>query len=344
MPRSFRLAIIGVMVRIGISEDIPADLLRDFPENVQIVRLPDTFQQNVEVEVWIPPTFGWQSASIFQHLQGVKFVQCLLAGVDWITPWLPKEILLCDGQGIHNTPVAEWVVAAVLGSLKRFPEYRDRQREQAWAGQVRRGGANAKQEADRPGNEENQRSEARVPYRILGDELAQKKVLIVGYGGIGEEVERLIHPFDVEVLRVARTARAGVSAMGELEMLLPKADVVVLLVPLTPATRGLMNTKMLARMKPGALLVNAARGPVVDTDALLAALNTGRLHAVLDVMDPEPLPPGQPLWLAPNCFITPHVAGSVAQYAARAYKFAAEQIRRYVAGEPLKNRVNSAGY
>jgi len=332
------------MVRIGLPDSIPTQYLRDFPtDNIEIVPLSDRLDRDVEVEIWIPPMFGWLATPMFQHLRGVKFVQCLLAGVDWITPWLPKDIVLCDGQGIHNTPVAEWVVAAILGSLKRFPEFRDRQREQFWDGQVLREGS-AKQDAAAAGAAEGRRDGQQLPYRILGDELATKKVLIVGYGGIGAEVERLIRPFDVEVLRVARTAKDGVAAIDELPAMLPEADVVVLLVPLTPATRGMMNAAMLARMKPGALLVNAARGPVVDTDALLVELNARRIHAVLDVTDPEPLPPGHPLWSAPNCFLTPHVAGSVTGFVVRGYKFAAEQVRRYMAGEPLKNRVNNAGY
>ncbi len=324
------------MVRIGLPANIPEDLLLDFPKNdIEIVRLPDHLDRDVDVEIWIPPMFGWLATPMFSHLRGVKFIQSLLAGVDWILPWLPQEIVLCDGQGLHNIPVAEWVMAAILGSLKHFSEFRDRQREHFWDGQsVSQGASILKNDA------KNQR----LPYRILGEELATKKVLIVGYGGIGAELERLIQAFDVELTRVARTARPGIAAIEDLGKLLPDADVVVLLVPLTPETRGLMNAAMLTRMKPGALLVNAARGPVVDTAALLAELNSGRIHAVLDVVDPEPLPPEHPLWSAPNCFITPHVGGSVAEFAVRGYKFAAEQVRRYMAGEPLKNRVNNAGY
>jgi phosphoglycerate dehydrogenase-like enzyme len=327
------------MLRIGLPENISADFLQDFPtDNVEIVRLPDNLDHEVEVDFWIPPTFSRLATPMFSHLKGVKVIQCLLAGVDWILPWLPKGVILCDGQGLHDIPVSEWIVGAILGALKRFPEYRDRQREQFWDGQVRTLDAARKE----PVAEESQANPH--SYRILGDELHAKKVLIVGYGGIGAETERLLRVFDVEVIRVARTAKPGVSAIGDLAGLLPAADVVVLLVPLTDATRGLMNADMLARMKPGALLVNAARGPVVVTDALVQQLQAGRIHAVLDVTDPEPLPKGHPLWSAPNCFLTPHVAGSVAGFSIRGYKFAAEQVRRYLAGEPLRNRVNDAGY
>jgi phosphoglycerate dehydrogenase-like enzyme len=327
------------MLKIGLPANISEDFLQDFPkENIELVRLPKTLEHPVDVEFWIPPTFGWLATPMFPYLRGVKVIQSLLAGLDWILPWVPKGIILCDGQGLHNIPVAEWIMAAILGSLWRFPHYRDCQHEQYWDGQVLLKGAEGTQPAP-------QDSEAGVySYRILADELHGRKVLIVGYGGIGAELERLLRVFDVEVIRVARTAKPGVSAFGDLAGLIPEADVVVLLVPLTDATRGMMNADMLARMKPGALLVNAARGPVVETDALVRQLQAKRIHAVLDVTDPEPLPKGHPLWSAPNCFITPHIAGSVAGFSRRGYKFAAEQVRRYMAGEPLLNQVNEAGY
>lgn len=332
------------MLNIGLPQDISQDLLQDFPKkDVRIVRLPDNLDHEVEVEFWLPPMFGRLASSIFPHLRGVKVVQSLLAGVDWILPWLPKGTILCDGQGLHNIPVAEWVVGAILSMLKRFPEYRDRQREQFWDGQVRIKDGVRLPDMQDEGNGSMSESQ-RHTYRILGDELYGKSVLIVGYGGIGIELERVLQPFNVSILRIARTAKAGVSAIEDLGKLLPEADVVVLLVPLTEKTRGLMNGEMLGRMKPGALLVNAARGPVVETAALLTQLDSGRIHAVLDVMDPEPLPKEHPLWSAPNCFITPHVGASVAAFSARGYKFAAQQVRRYLAGEPLKNRVNDAGY
>jgi phosphoglycerate dehydrogenase-like enzyme len=327
------------MLKIGLPANISEDFLIDFPkENVELVRLPDNLDHPVEVDFWIPPMFGWLATPMFPYLRGVKVIQCLLAGVDWILPWLPKGILLCDGQGLHNIPVAEWIVAAILASLYRFPHYRDCQDKQYWDGQVLLKGAAGMQAA--PAD-----SKAGVhSYRILADELHSKKVLIVGYGGIGAEVERLLKAFDVEVTRVARTAKPGVSAFGDLAGLIPDADVVVLLVPLTGTTRGMMNADMLARMKPGALLINAARGPVVDTDALLQQLQAKRIHAVLDVTDPEPLPKEHALWSAPNCFFTPHIAGSVAGFSSRGYKFAGEQVRRYLAGEPMLNQVNEAGY
>ncbi len=120
---------------------------------------------------------------------------------------------------------------------------------------------------------------------------------------------------------------------------MPAADVIVLIVPLTPETHRLIDADAMARMKQGALLVNAARGPVVDTDALVSALNEKRIRAALDVTDPEPLPAGHPLWSAPNLLLTPHVGGSSPLYMSRAFDLVAEQVKRFANGEPLKNIV-----
>ena len=178
-----------------------------------------------------------------------------------------------------------------------------------------------------------------------GEDLAGKTVLIVGYGSIGVAIEARLAAFGVKILRVARSARPEpeVFAVSELKRLLPEADVVVAIVPLTEETRGLIGAEEIGLMKRGALLVNAARGPVVATEALVEALDQHRIRAALDVTDPEPLPVGHPLWLAPNCLITPHVGGSTPEFIHRAFRFGAEQVRRFIAGEPLENVVSDAG-
>jgi phosphoglycerate dehydrogenase-like enzyme len=164
-------------------------------------------------------------------------------------------------------------------------------------------------------------------------------VLIVGYGSIGAAIERRLIPFDVSVLRVARRGRDGVAPVERLPELLPKADIVVVIVPLTTATTGLVDAEFLSAMADGALLVNAARGPVVDTDALLAELRKERLRAVLDVTDPEPLPEGHPLWSAPGLLLTPHVGGSVPGGMRRAFRIVAEQLAAFVQGKEPPNLV-----
>jgi phosphoglycerate dehydrogenase-like enzyme len=179
---------------------------------------------------------------------------------------------------------------------------------------------------------------------VLNEELTGKTVLLVGYGSIGQEIERILAPFHVEMLRVARRARTApeVHPVGELDSLLPRAEIVVLILPSTEETRGLIGSRRLALMRQGALLVNAARGPIVETDALVEALNAGRIRAALDVTDPEPLPEGHPLWSCPNLLITPHIGGATPQFAPRALQTAAGELRRYMKGEPLHNVVQAA--
>jgi phosphoglycerate dehydrogenase-like enzyme len=169
-------------------------------------------------------------------------------------------------------------------------------------------------------------------------------VLLVGYGSIGKEIERMLEPFHVEVIRVARTARENekVHGVGELDALIPQAQVVVLILPSTAESHWLMDAPQFALMKQGTLLVNAARGPVVNTDALVEALQSGRIRAALDVTDPEPLPLEHSLWKCPNLLITPHVGASSPEFARRSLKVAADELRRYMAGEPLLNVVQAA--
>jgi phosphoglycerate dehydrogenase-like enzyme len=173
-------------------------------------------------------------------------------------------------------------------------------------------------------------------------DVADSTVLIVGYGSIGQAIETRLAPFGAKFLRVARGAREGVFPVSKLDDLLGQADIVVLTAPLTSETRHLMDAERLARMKPGALLVNAARGPLVDTEALVRALKEKIFRAAVDVTDPEPLPPEHPLWSAPNLLITPHVAGDSAKFMKRAFKLASEQAERYARGQPVLNVVTGS--
>jgi len=154
----------------------------------------------------------------------------------------------------------------------------------------------------------------------------------------------MLAPFNVNLLRVARGTRTEplVHAIGDLDSLLPRAEIVILILPSTEETYRLIGARQLALMPQGALLVNAARGPIVDTDALVETLNAGRIRAAIDVTDPEPLPEGHPLWSCPNLLITPHIGGSSPQFAPRALRVAADELRRYINGEPLQNVVQTA--
>jgi phosphoglycerate dehydrogenase-like enzyme len=324
------------MVRVGVDENLAQELLAGFPREAEIVRIARRPVGVQEVDFWIIPFARKSAEQTFQYLRGVKVVQSMMAGVDWITPWLPKEVVLCDGRGLHDVSASEWVLAAILGSLKRFPHYRDMQLRQEWKGQasipdgfMKVGGAQVGQ------------------YAVLGDDLAGKTLLIIGYGSIGAAIEARLKPFEVKkILRVARSARKDpeVFAINHLHKLLPEADIVVAIVPLTADTRGMIGAAEIGLMKQGALLINAARGPVVATEALVNALERNRIRAVLDVTDPEPLPAGHPLWSAPNCMITPHVGGSTPEFIHRAFRFGADQVRRFLAGKELENVVTDAGY
>jgi phosphoglycerate dehydrogenase-like enzyme len=262
-----------------------------------------------EVEFWVPPFFATDDVvRAAERMPRLAVVQLPTAGAD---PWpgrLADAVTLCDARGVHDSSTSEWAVTAMLASVREFPRFTLAQAAGRW------------------------------DFGVT-DELAAKRVLVIGAGSIGDALCRRLESFEVELIRVARRARDGVHAVGELPDLLPGADVVVLLVPLTDATRGMVDAAFLAWMPDGALLVNAARGPVVNTDALLAEVATGRLRAALDVTDPEPLPPGHPLWTVPGVLLTPHVGGSVRGLLPRVYRLVARQLWRYAEGEPLDNVV-----
>lgn len=254
------------------------------------------------------------------EMASVQVVQTLSAGVDHVQPslrFLRPGVRLCNAQGVHEASTGELTLALILASLRGIPGFVRGQDKEEW-----RSGF----------------------YPALAD----KYVLIVGYGSIGSAIEDRLAPFELaRVARVARsertTARGPVHPLTELPSLLPEADIVVLSTPLTDSTRGLVNADFLSRMKDGALLVNVARGPVVDTKALLAELESGRITAALDVTDPEPLPKGHPLWHAPGVLISPHVGGPTSAFMPRAKRLLVDQLNRFVNREPLRNVVLTTG-
>lgn len=265
-----------------------------------------------EVEFYVPAyTVGRDQAPVLARMSSLRVVQTLTAGVDHIRAVIPEGVVLCNGRGIHNASTAELAMTLMLACLRGVPGFVDDQHQGRWNQGWR-------------------------------EALADKTVLIVGYGDIGAALEARLIPFEVDVLRVARTARDGVHAVADLPELLPRADVVVLLVPATEETRGMVDAGFLSAMKHDALLVNVARGAIVDTDDLLTALHAGRIRAALDVTDPEPLPNGHPLWSAPGVLITPHVGGATPAMWPRAYRLVREQLTRFAAGEPLANVMTGA--
>ncbi|MEU5941172.1 2-hydroxyacid dehydrogenase [Micromonospora sp. NPDC047548] len=308
-------------MKVWIPHEAGAGLLGEVPAGVTVEPWTDPGRppsDPTDVRFWVPPFLSAGDASaMLERLPNLAVVQLLSAGADAWIGRVPEGVTLCDARGVHDAGTAEWVLTAILSQLREFPAMARAQARREWA------------------------------YAEVSptDELTGKRVLIVGAGSIGAAVHARLAPFDVTVTLVARTARpaAGVHGVDELPRLLPKADVVVLLVPLTERTRGMVDADFLAAMPDGALLVNAARGPVARTEALVAELSSGRLRAALDVTDPEPLPADHPLWELPNVLLTPHVAGSVHGLLPRAYRLVGAQVRRFAAGEPLVNTVTD-GY
>ena len=311
-----------------------ADLLNDFPSGVELVSLSDTAGPEIDIDVWIPDPYPARAMRTWPRLRGVRLVLSLMAGTEWIPKTVGPHVTICNARGAHNISTAEWTIASILAVLKHFPFFLDVQRTGQW-----------KRRFEASANYASISGDTRPLYPpVMLEELTGKTVLLVGYGSIGKEIERMLEPFHVDLTRVARTARADpqVYAVSDLDGLLPKAQVVILILPATAESNKLIGASQLALMQQGTLLVNAARGPIVDTDALVEALNAGRIRAALDVTDPEPLPEGHPLWSCPNLLLTPHVAGSTPQFAPRSLHTAAEEIRRYMAGEPLHNVVQAA--
>ncbi len=271
--------------------------------------LPDSLL--ADVELYVPPYMGGARVmTVMARMPRLRVVQTLTAGVDDVWPHLPAGVELHNAAGVHDASTAELAVALTLASLRHLGEFARAQLEGRWAA-------------------------ARY------DALADKTVMVLGYGNVGRAIEARLAGFEVDVVRVARTARTDhdrvVHGFDELPGLLPTVDVVVLVVPQTPRTVGLVDADFLARLPDGAVVVNVARGPVVVTDDLLAEVSTGRLRAALDVTDPEPLPADHPLWRAPGVLISPHVGGNTSAFLPRAHRLVAAQLRRWRAGEPLAN-------
>ena len=322
------------MLRVGYPAKLDASFLRVMPAGIELIPLPDDLEHEVAVEVWIPDPLSNRAMRTWPHLRGVRLVLSMMAGTEWIPGTVGPHVTICNAHGAHNISTAEWTLSVILAMLKHFPLFLNIQQSRNWR---RRKEADAEYERitgdKRP-----------LHPPVMQEELTAKKVLLVGYGSIGKEIERMLEPFRVHLTRVARSSRTDpvVHAVGELAALLPEAEIIILILPLTEESHGLIGAPQFARMRQGALLVNAARGSIVQTDALVDALNSGRIRAALDVTDPEPLPEDHPLWRCPNLLITPHIGASTPEFARRSLEVAAGELRRYLSGEPLHNAVQLA--
>ncbi|AKT52320.1 2-hydroxyacid dehydrogenase [Arsenicicoccus sp. oral taxon 190] len=270
-----------------------------------------------EVEMVVAPyTLSADGFDNLASLPRLRGFQLLSAGFEHAIPFVPQGVQLCNARGVHAAATAEMALTLTLAAQRNVAWFLCGHREQHW-----------QDKHFEPG-------------------LADHRVLVVGYGDIGQAIVRRLLPFECEVTVVASRARGGddlvprVHGIDELADLLPRHDVVILILPHTDATDRLLDADMLARMPQGALLVNVARGRVVDTDALVAATASGRIRAALDVVDPEPLPDGHPLWSTPGVLIAPHVGGMADGFWSRATALIRRQVGHLVAGEPLDNGVD----
>jgi phosphoglycerate dehydrogenase-like enzyme len=245
------------------------------------------------------------------RLPALRLIQLMTAGAENWVGRIPDHVMLSIARGAHGASTAEWALGALIAVYRELIPFEHSRQAREWD-------------------------------RHVTDTLQDKRVLVLGAGDLGRRMRRRLEASDATTTLVASTARDGVHGIDELPALLGEHDAVVLMVPLTESTTGLVDAEFLARMPDGAVLVNAARGKVVHTDALLAELTAGRLRAALDVTDPEPLPADHPLWTAPGLLLTPHVAGSVTDFARRAYAVVAEEVARYAAGKIPENLVHGA--
>jgi len=248
------------------------------------------------------------------RIKGLKHVHLLSIGYEWVLEHLPEHVSLTNSKGAVEDATAEHCLALVLASLRQLPQVGQQQRERQW-------------------------------IRTWTGSLHGSKVMLLGAGGVGSEIRSRLLPFKpAELTSFARTERVHeqgypIYALDRLWAVLPTADVVIIALPHTKETEQLIDAEFLSAMKDGSLLVNVGRGLIVDTDALLTELQAGRLHAALDVTDPEPLPAEHALWSAPNCIITPHIAGDTGQFISMVSELAVNQVIAFAHGEELANRI-----
>ncbi len=286
--------------------------LGEVPSPIPVVAyVEDITADDLQRATFFVPIYMGPEANLalMNRMPRLHTCQMLTAGFENALPYLPTGARLYNAAGVHDASTAELAVGLIIANLRGIDEAARDMRLGMWR------------------------------HRQL-PALADKQVLIIGAGGVGEAIRRRLEPFEAEIIMVGRTARVGVSASSELDALLPLADVVILAIPLDDVTTGMVDATFLGRMKDGALLVNVARGRVVRSDDLLAELASGRLRASLDVTDPEPLPIDHPLWSVPGLLVTPHLGGNSSAFLPRARRLVEGQLHRLGRGDPLINQVS----
>ena len=295
------------------ADGIADEVARRLPRAAIFRYEDDDYSGLGEVEFYCMPYMGDEaSVALVAQLPRLRVVQSLSSGVDNVLDFVPGQVTLCNGSGLHHEEgTAELAVSLILASLRQIPTFALQQSRRLW-------------------------------HHLRTDSLEGKRVLLVGYGHIGQGIEQRLRPFGAQVMRVSRTARDGVAPLPQLPRLAAGADILVVCIALTPETRGLISGDVLAALPAGTLVVNVARGPLVDAAALAGELTTGRLRAALDVTDIEPLPADRSEWALPNVLITPHIGGDTFVFAQRAAGFVADQAERHLNGQPLANIVKNA--
>lgn len=291
----------------------PPERLAGVPDRFEYVVADATEEWTAaadDAEFYVPSyRFDRRPVAVIANMPRLRVVQTLTAGVDHFLP-LREGITLCNATGVHDAATSELAVGLMIAAQREFADVFEGQRTHTWTQQMTRS-------------------------------LADQRVLIVGAGSIAQALQRRLDGFECTVTLVGRTARDGVRSVEDLPALVAKVDIVVLLVPLTDETRGLVDRQLLAAMPDGGLLVNVARGAVVVTDDLVAELQRGRLRAALDVTDPEPLPPEHPLWTAPGVIISHHRGGAAESMWPRVYGLVSAQLQRIAEDRPLLNVVRA---
>lgn len=291
---------------------VPASLPIAAIDGVAIRRYQELTELDGGLGFLVPPYMGpAEELSIVSALPDLDVLQLLTAGYEHVLRYAPQHVTVCNAAGVHDASTAELAMGLILASQRGIDHFARAMPQGRW---------------------EHQRFAS----------LADRSVLVIGAGGLGRAIERRLLACETTVTMMARSARPGVRAIEDLNVVLPQMDIVILAVPLTAQTHHMVDAEFLQHMARGALLVNMARGPVVDTAALTEAVRQGAVRAALDVTEPEPLPPSHPLWRLPGVLISPHVGGNSSAFIPRAIALVEDQIRRWINGEPLRNVVASA--
>jgi phosphoglycerate dehydrogenase-like enzyme len=282
------------------------------PEGITLLS-PDNFPLDsadlTQVDMYVPSYMGGANAlSYAAKMPNLKILQMLNAGYDDAMAYLRPGLTLCNARGVHDASTAELAVGLAIASRRGFAEFIREQATGTW-------------------------NHRRFPA------LSDSKVGIIGFGSIGKEVARKLSGFDVSITAFTQSGRDGTVKIDDLDKHLPQLDIVILILPLSDSSRHMFNAARLASMKDGALIVNVARGPIIETEALIKELNSRRIYAALDVTDPEPLPQGHPLWSAPNLIVVPHVGGNSEAFEPRGRALIESQLKLLAAGNPLEHVV-----